>query len=85
MIILDSLILDIPVIAVPRLAKFGEHMNDHKYYFAKKLESMGLIRVAEDISKLELLINTPTREKPKPIEVNPILISKLQNSIKSLR
>lgn len=81
MTILDALILGIPVIAVPRLAKFGEALNDHQYYFAKKLESMGLILLVEDISKLDILINKSVCQKPKSIEINPILISKIKNQI----
>ena len=41
------------VIAVPRLKKYGEHVNDHQVEFARNVaERMGTIIPVEDISKL---------------------------------
>lgn len=40
------------IIAVPRLAKFGEHVDDHQLQIVKVLESEGYIRAVYDINKL---------------------------------
>lgn len=42
----------IPIV-VPRKREFGEHVNDHQITFSKAVEeSMGFIKVVEDIDKL---------------------------------
>ena len=42
-----------PILVMPRLAKFGEHRNDHQLATAKGFEKLGLINVAYD--EIELL------------------------------
>jgi UDP-N-acetylglucosamine transferase subunit ALG13 len=37
---------DKPLLAVPRLSKYGEHVNDHQLGLAKKFEAAGHIMVA---------------------------------------
>lgn len=45
------------IIAVPRLAKFGEHVDDHQLQIVKVLESEGYIRAVYDINKLLITLN----------------------------
>lgn len=40
------------VIAVPRLAKFGEHVDDHQLQLLKKFEKMNIIIACYDLDKL---------------------------------
>lgn len=40
------------VVAVPRLAKFNEHSDDHQLEITRMLEKLGYILSVEDISKL---------------------------------
>lgn len=40
------------VIAVPRLAKFGEHIDDHQMQVSTVLEKGGYLRMVVDINKL---------------------------------
>lgn len=40
------------VIAVPRLAKYGEHIDDHQLQVLKKFEDMGQIVVCYDLENL---------------------------------
>lgn len=40
------------IIAVPRLAKFGEHVDDHQLQVVKVLEDEGYVRTVYDMEKL---------------------------------
>mgnify|MGYP002620747936 CR=1 FL=1 len=44
------------IIAVPRLAKFGEHTDDHQLQIVKVLENEGYIRAVYDIEDLSKTI-----------------------------
>jgi UDP-N-acetylglucosamine transferase subunit ALG13 len=46
--ILDVLRAGKPVLAVPRQARYGEHLNDHQVDFAQALAERGWIVVLED-------------------------------------
>ena len=41
-----------PMVVLPRLKRFGEHVNDHQLYTARKFESLGCILVAYEESQL---------------------------------
>lgn len=41
-----------PLLVVPRLKCFGEHVNDHQLYTAKKFEQLGCILAAYDTNQL---------------------------------
>lgn len=45
------------VIAVPRLQKFGEHIDDHQIQIASVLEKQGYLKCVIDIDTLEETIN----------------------------
>ena len=45
------------VIAVPRLAKYGEHVDDHQLQLLKQFEEMSLICSCNDIEQLGKCIN----------------------------
>ena len=40
------------IIAVPRLAKFGEHVDDHQLQIVEVLEKEGYVRAVRDMDKL---------------------------------
>ena len=50
--ILNALKLRKKVIAVPRLAKYGEHINDHQLQVIKKMTEQGYILSTEDETKI---------------------------------
>lgn len=51
------------VIAVPRLAKYGEHVDDHQVQLLKQFEDMDLIAVCNDTSQLgECFLQTRSRQ-----------------------
>lgn len=64
--IFDGLYKKKKVLAVPRLAKYKEHVNDHQIQICKKLQEEGYILYlddGEDIDKkLEILKNTTFKE-----------------------
>lgn len=41
------------IVAVPRMKKFGEHVNDHQLQLVKELERQGRVIAVYDISRLE--------------------------------
>ncbi len=50
--ILEAVSQGKPVVAVPRLSKFGEHVNDHQLQIVKEMEKMGNVFAVYDIEKL---------------------------------
>lgn len=51
--ILSALELGKPVVVFPRLARFGEHRNDHQLATARRFQAMGLVSVAFDEEELK--------------------------------
>ncbi len=51
--IINALLGKKPLVGVPRLAKFGEHTNDHQLDLAKALEEKGKAIAVFDINDLE--------------------------------
>lgn len=52
MTIIDALQEGTPVIAVPRLHKYGEHINDHQLYFVQELQKSGKVVAVYDVDEL---------------------------------
>ena len=46
------------VIAVPRLAKYGEHVDDHQRQIVKQFEELNLICPCNDIDQLDISLKT---------------------------
>lgn len=78
MTLVDSLMLETPVIAIPRLERYGEHINDHQMVFSRKLEELGLTRVIEDMEDLGNVISQKQPAYNKRICVNEMLVSRLK-------
>lgn len=51
------------VIAVPRLAKFNEHVDDHQLQIVREFGEMGIIEVCEDIDLLKEALTMVKRKK----------------------
>ena len=56
------------VIAVPRLKKFGEHVNDHQKDIEKKLDEKGCLIGIDDVSKLGFALKKVKKFIPKKYE-----------------
>ena len=59
-----------PVIAVPRLYKYNEHINDHQLQIVRKMSEEGYIISCEDENQLEEKINLARTFKPKEFKSN---------------
>ncbi len=47
----------IPALVVPRLSRFGEHVNDHQFATARKFEELGHVLVAYDVHDIPSKLN----------------------------
>lgn len=56
------------VIAIPRLKKFGEHVNDHQKDIEKKLDEKGCLIGIDDVSKLGIALKKVKKFIPKKYE-----------------
>ena len=73
------------VIAVPRLAKYGEHIDDHQMQISEVLEKGGYLRMVTDIEKLGEVIkmfdvDPITKKYDKPSNVVTIIDQFIQNN-----
>ena len=57
MTIIDALEEGTPVIAVPRLKKYGEVIDDHQLYLVQELEKAGKVTAVYDVEELEEALN----------------------------
>jgi len=57
-------------IAVPRLARYGEHVDDHQVAFAQHLDRQGIARSAHDAGQLAALLDE-VRDHPERFRIDP--------------
>lgn len=62
------------VIAVPRIAKYGEHVDDHQLQLIKQFDDLNLIWPCQDTNKLEIALDTVRGTKYNSYESNTINI-----------
>lgn len=48
-----------PIIVFPRIAKLGEHRNEHQLATAEKMKELGYVYVANDADELKALLTNP--------------------------
>lgn len=58
------------VIVMPRLAKYGEHVDDHQLEITNKLEKEGYIYVINDSNELQSLLDNIDNLSPKIYQSN---------------
>jgi len=56
---MDALQAKVPFVLVPRLKKFGEHMNDHQLDLARAVEKRGWGRMVLEVEELDALCAQP--------------------------
>ena len=64
------------VIAMPRLAKYGEHVDDHQIQIVKEFEDSGIIKAVYDIEDLEKALISINSEHFKKYKSNTQTIIK---------
>ena len=70
---------------MPRLAKYGEHIDDHQMQISEVLEKGGYLRMVTDIEKLGEVIkmfdvDPITKKYDKPSNVVTIIDQFIQNN-----
>ena len=70
------------VIAVPRLSRYKEHVNDHQKQIVNEFAKNGHILKCENLSKLDEVIKESTKFTPIPYKgSNSLMMSILENYI----
>ena len=74
------------VIAMPRLARFGEHYDDHQAEIVKSFVERGLVQKADDVDELRLALAEARRRKPIMATSDPVeLVEFLRSTIANLK
>ncbi len=69
-LIINAVKKDKKVIAAPRLAKYGEHVDDHQIQIIKEFKKLGFIEDLFDMKKLGEKINEVRKKEYKPYKSN---------------
>ena len=81
-IIINSIEKGKKVIAIPRLKKYGEHVNDHQLDIVESFDKLGYIIGITDVSQLEGALQRVKEFRPKKyIQNTGNIISIVQNFI----
>ena len=79
--IISGLMSGKPMILMPRLARLGEHRNDHQLATAKKFDRFELIDIVNDENELRQVLAKRLQSTkdcaPQPLTVSPDLLAEL--------
>ena len=71
-----------PVVVVPRLRRYGEHVNDHQIELAKALEKKGRVKAVLDVEDLNRCIQ---EVKGKTIiSKKPVMVEEIKKYLREL-
>ena len=74
------------VIAVPRRAQYGEHVDDHQLQLIKQFDDLNLICSCQDTGKLDVALKTVQLTKYNSYESNTVnIINSIENYIKQIK
>ncbi len=82
--LLTALSFGKPLVVVPRLKKFGEHVDDQQLELAEALESMGKAISVYDVEELENAIKRAMSMKYRPIKRNKKLVNFLKEYLRGI-
>jgi UDP-N-acetylglucosamine transferase subunit ALG13 len=74
-----------PVIVVPRLKKFNEHVNNHQLQIAKAFEKEGKVVACYDIKDLEKIIIMARKFRPRIKKEKPKIFNIIKNFLEELK
>ena len=80
---IQSLKKEKTTIAVPRLSKYGEHVNDHQIELADKLEKLGYLLVYHDGDQIKEVFNRAKQFKVKPYRLKGELVQLVDETIEA--
>ena len=73
------------VIVVPRLARYGEHVDDHQLELAKRLHEMNLLHACLDVEQLPQALAQVRTHRFTPFQSNTqVFLASLDGYIRSL-
>lgn len=83
--IMQALKAQKPVIACPRLAKYGEHQNDHQLQIINNFAKQGYLLALNEDDVLNDVISKAQSFKPQEFKTNlPNFLAKFENYLESL-
>ncbi len=71
-----------PVIAVPRMAEFGEHADNHQLQIVKEMSKHGNVIAVEDVKNLMEAIKKAEKLKLKDIHVERPILKIIEEKLK---
>ena len=71
-------------IAVPRLSKYHEHVNDHQLELASKLEALGYLLVFHEGDDMEVLFKKIQQFTPKPYQLKGQMLSLIDQDLNTI-
>lgn len=83
-IIISCLKEEKKVIAIPRLAEFGEHVDDHQIQLIQEFEKMNLIEPVYNINELENAIKNTENKTYKKYTFNNRMFESIEEYIDNL-
>lgn len=82
--IMTALDLNKPTIVVPRLSKYGEHVDEHQLITAKKIEELGKIIAVYEMKNLGMAIERAKNSKYKKKAVKSKILEIVSDYLSSL-
>jgi UDP-N-acetylglucosamine transferase subunit ALG13 len=74
-----------PLLVVPRLKRFQEHVNDHQIATARKFEQLGHVVVAYEVGEIARKLSELASFRPRSREANPrALAERIDRFLRSL-
>ena len=68
--IITALQAETTVVVVPRLSRYGEHIDDHQLELARALSTEGRVTAVSEVEELEGIVLGMTRPKPRSRKAN---------------
>lgn len=73
-----------PIVVIPRLKKFNEHVNDHQLQIAKVFKKERKILACFDIKNLEKVIKLAKKFKPKIVKRKLLMFEIIEKFLKEI-
>jgi UDP-N-acetylglucosamine transferase subunit ALG13 len=66
-------------LVVPRLARFGEAVDDHQLELAQRLDTAGLATLVDDVAQLPTLVRPVASDPAAAVHASPALVGDLRH------
>lgn len=83
--IISGLNKEKPIVVFPRLAKYGEHVDDHQLEIAQSFHELNYVMICNDFDDLEKIIKKSKKQKFEKYEsARNIMVSCIRNFLKEM-